>query len=695
MYGDNVCNDFVEIIAGTNNTVTKSYLEAKSIANDNNKSMKYLKKMITTIEVLSTKKGIKEQKISSSKGNLKQFSDYENIKIIIDFLKQNLGSVKYVKDIIRLYDDILKYQSQYTEGYEKNNQLVILEYEGAVYLLITATVAVMNNNIDFVQNGNKIKIQKKANDESKLILKLVHDLLKEIDNEKHHKYLETILRKDSFNESVFTEGTVGDILSLISDVFDNGFKMGVHLRRVFISIKNSIFGIVPIIRSILYLKYKKKADMIAALDEKVFFIKMNIEQLENRTNIDPKEKEKIIKRQKAYIDKYQKKSEKLRAKLIETERDTEEAIRKNNEEISKSSEDDDDDFILESGLSEFFESLKKEEIDKNSYKRIIEIIGDHKIADEIERDLLNNPKRFLMDPKNKNEITQCCGSLYKDGDSVESYIYDIIVYRLSKHNFVAYFDWKVSLDDFIHVMKKCISKRNIASVEMNKDQLMKFQKVNDWVKLLNQEWESKKVMIVEINRGDCDSYTLLPCNIEDFNKLTDYTKTKFKFNEFGKIKNSKNESNNEIKMPDEIYKRYHEYDDIEKEFKVKIPSSIKIGYALKANVLYRNGNNDISADILTPSRIKSEYKIINNDINSKADGESYKKYLPVIPIVAIGNGDFDVIDKNNHIMYYSHDGKTTLVQNTNNISADPEKFLFVDDPHAKYDKNSNKTIYID
>ena len=64
-------------------------------------------------------------------------------------------------------------------------------------------------------------------------------------------------------------------------------------------------------------------------------IKDNIEQLEKEKTRDPKEKEIIIRKQKAYIEAYNKKCEKLRAQLMDTEKEAVNAMEKNKNEIKE------------------------------------------------------------------------------------------------------------------------------------------------------------------------------------------------------------------------------------------------------------------------------------------------------------------------------------------------------------------------
>jgi len=364
-----ICNNYLEIVAGTGNKTHPKYVtEAKSIASSGTEGLGKLKNFITSIEKISSSSACKDSRISESKGNIKNFSGYENITTAMTFLKSNLSGVNLMKDLISLYDNLIKYQPLYSDGYTKGVRLVILEYESAVYMLVTGLSMAMANNIDVVSTGTKVKIVKKSSDTHGTISTVISDLVKQLNKSEHKTYLENMVKardnvkidtskidkkeenKDDkeIKESYMVESLVSDTLELINtgiSLVGSGVRfVGTATRAV----KDSIFGIVPLIRSVMYLKYKKKADTILALEQQVQFIQQNINQLENRSNIDPKKKEHIIKKQQAHIDAYKKRAEKLRAELMETEKDASNAIKNDNPNMSKEdTPNKDDDFVLE------------------------------------------------------------------------------------------------------------------------------------------------------------------------------------------------------------------------------------------------------------------------------------------------------------------------------------------------------------
>ena len=364
-----ISNDFLEIVTGTTNTLNPLYMEAsKDVGASTPKALGYIKNFITSIENLANKSKVKDDRITKSKGNIKNFSSYDDIKVSIDFLKKNLGSMTIVKNIADIFKCLETYQPQYTEGYSKNIRLVVLEYENALDLLVTGLSMAIAENIDVVQNGTTIKIQKTKSSSNGVIHKTIADMAKQLTAKQHQQYLDEVIKSKEYakvdtdiKESVvFTEGVVADTIELIDVMLTSVGKIGHYTVNIVRAIKNSLFGIVPIIRSCLYIRYKKKADTVIALEQQCEFIKQNIEMLQNRTNIDPKEKETIIKKQQATVEAYKKKAAKLRAELMETEKQASVAIEKENTGIKNT----DDDFILEKTGFKVSDSTKKSLEDK-------------------------------------------------------------------------------------------------------------------------------------------------------------------------------------------------------------------------------------------------------------------------------------------------------------------------------------------
>lgn len=352
-----ISNDFAAIVSGTDRRFSTEYMEAaKSAEETTPKGMAQLKNFITAIEDIASKEGVKDSRISSSKGHIQQFSGYENIKTAMGFIKKNLSGIDVLSDLTTIFNALESNSTQYGECYSKNIRIGVLEYESAVYMLVTGLSMIMATNMDVVQNGTSVSIQKKSGTSYGVIGKTAKDLAKQMGSKHHKDYLESLIKATEMNKSgggeaakmesvePFTEGTVvADTVELIDTVITNIGALGRFAKRTFVGVKNSLFGIIPLIRSVMYLRYKKKADTVLALDQQCKFIEQNIEQLQNMKTMDETKKAEVIKRQKAVIEAYRKKSEKLRAQLCDGERESATSAKTDEPKISKT----DDDFVLE------------------------------------------------------------------------------------------------------------------------------------------------------------------------------------------------------------------------------------------------------------------------------------------------------------------------------------------------------------
>lgn len=380
----NICTNYLEIISGTSNRASKVYQEAaNNIAENGEKSIKYLQNFLTSIETMAASSKTKDPSITASAGNFKECKSYENIKYALDFLRKNLSNLPMLKDLEDIYHALELYQPQYVDGYRKKVRLVILEYENTVYMLIEGLATAMCTEIDYVTTGTKIKIKRKGGKTHEVINKIIADLAKELKNKNHKVYLENIIKladekpihkvddkpeekpeeekseekgseekkdepkqEEPVKESVeaYVEGTVADVVDFAKVVFNTGKNILGFGTTALKAIKDSMFGIIPLIRSIMYIRYKRKADKIIALEDQVQFIQQNIEQLKNREgDMDPNKKAQIIKRQEAVIEANRKKAEKLRAQLMEEEKEAATALKQDNPSMSKT----DDEFVLE------------------------------------------------------------------------------------------------------------------------------------------------------------------------------------------------------------------------------------------------------------------------------------------------------------------------------------------------------------
>lgn len=334
-----IITDPVELVTGVSNKMSRQYIEASNeIVSNTPKSMGYLKNFITSIESIASK--VEDKQISDTRGDISKFSGNESIKMALEFLTRDL-STPTVQDLSNIYRALHKNRSQYISGYEKQIRLIILEYESAVDILMTGLSFTIANNIDIRSTGTGISIQKKPGKDRGIITRTIQEMARQLNSNNHQEYLISLINgKDNLpiKESVGAVAKlVADTLDTIGVIMSGVGKMGTFAVNTFKTMKATMFGILPMIRTALYLKYKRKANIVLELDEQVYFLNLNINQLKNIKTMDETEKREIILKQEAQVERWRKKAEKLRAELVETEKDASVDIANDNPTIQADS----------------------------------------------------------------------------------------------------------------------------------------------------------------------------------------------------------------------------------------------------------------------------------------------------------------------------------------------------------------------
>ena len=159
----NFNTNYLDIITESASTTSPVYREAANDVDKNtNKGVAYLKNFMSSIENLAEKSQVKDERIASSKGNIKDFKGYSDIKSAITFLNKNLSGLADVKNCVTVFDALENWSSLYEDGYKNNIRLIQLEYENAVFMLSTSLSSIIATNMDVVANGTEIRIISKA-----------------------------------------------------------------------------------------------------------------------------------------------------------------------------------------------------------------------------------------------------------------------------------------------------------------------------------------------------------------------------------------------------------------------------------------------------------------------------------------------------------------------------------------------------
>ena len=100
----------------------------------------------------------------------------------------------------------------------------------------------------------------------------------------------------------------------------------------------------------------------------------------------------------------------------------------------------------------------------------------------------------------------------------------IMIDVLCFYNYVSELDWKIELEDFLYnleYIKNIIEFDNSILREENENG--ELFGVDEWCKTINSVWEKEDMCIAQIEK-ESDSYVLLPCTLEKYNKILELSK---------------------------------------------------------------------------------------------------------------------------------------------------------------------------
>lgn len=344
--------DPAEIIAGTSNRTHPAYIEAVNVIDgkDDTRSLAYIKRFVTAIETTNAK--ISDKRIAASKGNIEKFKYHNTIETGMGIIREY--RLSQYDNLNTIYNNLISNRSLYEEAYQKNNRMLVLEYESAVYSIVVGLSQILNNELTMVTSttNSRVSFTKTKDTHKGIIRQIIEGFAARFKNKNHKNYMQAMLESPSsthISESVMMEAAVGTLvaetIALIQGFFSLGGKVYKAGKFTLSTLRQTLFGILPLIRSVIYLRYKAKADIIVNLEGQVGFIKRNIEQLKNKPTTDPAKRDTIIKKQEAYVAMYTKKIAKLKAELMDAETAAAEEINKTepdpkNKDDSGSSDDE-------------------------------------------------------------------------------------------------------------------------------------------------------------------------------------------------------------------------------------------------------------------------------------------------------------------------------------------------------------------
>lgn len=346
----NVTLDATAIIAGTSNTATRSYHEAAKVTtgDDTQRAVAYLKSFADSIDRAVKARG-RDKTLMATAGDIQKVKNYDTMVKALEQLKKFLGINAELQALQTIHDMLVKYQPVYVDGYKHGIPLVTFEYEAASSALIRGISVLIVTQVEpKLDSIGKIRFSPVRKQSGGIFTKTAKDIAKQLKRPDHEKYLRELIDValdpdlKVTPEEVVTEAVAFDTIGALFNIIRYGWNSIKIAGNAGKFILKSVFGIIPLIRTMVYLHYKKKADTIANLELQAHYVELNIQQLENMKNMDEDKKKEIIRKQQAYVDAYRKKAEKLRAELTDSEREGTAALEADNGNIAPS-----DDYVLD------------------------------------------------------------------------------------------------------------------------------------------------------------------------------------------------------------------------------------------------------------------------------------------------------------------------------------------------------------
>lgn len=309
-------------------------------------------------------------------------------------------SKKDIENLERILNQMKKFQQYYERAYETKSILINQEYECGALILIMGALNIMLNTNYLLSEFQSLNAgvepafhpadyaRARVDDESiawskasksgqgysnlaerNFVRRILNDFAKELTKPSHENYLKGMnsakinkatelepsatdmakakideadtkkeVKEMAVKESTYiTESEIGQVLQIVNSIRDGIYNIvrgGISTLKV---VWNSVFGIIPLIRSIIFLNHKKRINAILALEENVEYLQANIDSLKVNKTFTDVEKQKIIAAQKKKLEGYKKKIAKMKAEFDIMEDDAEKMTKESNNNIGKDS----------------------------------------------------------------------------------------------------------------------------------------------------------------------------------------------------------------------------------------------------------------------------------------------------------------------------------------------------------------------
>jgi hypothetical protein len=270
--------------------------------------------------------------IPNSKGDIQKFGGYSNMVATLDMLKAlskkfgiNIPEVDIVEDAI---NNIRVQKKVFEKGYTLNIDFMKMYYQALVLACVDATTLLLASYVEFTRTLNNIEFQVKRG----------KGISGNICIDSLAKFNQSV-KDGSFNK--FADG----LMSKKQEEFLGTAAVASLAGKTMVAAAIGA-SIVPVLRLLIFYFYDAKISVAEQLQYQKELLEMNAFRL-NSSSMEAQKRNKILDKQKRYIDRLEKMSDKIRVSDQLANKSTVNNIKQDNKQWNLSNvTNDGDDFMF-------------------------------------------------------------------------------------------------------------------------------------------------------------------------------------------------------------------------------------------------------------------------------------------------------------------------------------------------------------
>jgi len=235
--------------------------------------------------------------IPNSRGDIQKFSGYDNMVATIEMLKaltKKFGFKMVELDIVENAIDNIRIQKRiFEKGYQMDIDFIKMYYQALVLACVDATILLLASYVEFTKTVNNIEFQVKKG--------------KGISG---NVCIESL---DKFNQSV-KDGSFNKFADGLFSKKQENFLGAATAAAAGVKVVGAIAigaAIVPTLRLLIFYFYDAKMSLAEKLAYQKELLEMNAFSL-NSANMDAQKRNKILDKQKGYMNKLERMADKIR-----------------------------------------------------------------------------------------------------------------------------------------------------------------------------------------------------------------------------------------------------------------------------------------------------------------------------------------------------------------------------------------------